>query len=143
MAKRCSLAASDGTKRLTGKPAKLNKGANKLVLEFQSPASGDASLRLLWFSPEFFPEPVPPTLLEREVSAAEVRAGERVREGRLLFAQRRCAQCHDAAALLPPRGEGMPELAQDAPVFADFGARFKEEWLAHWINDPHAIRPRR
>jgi mono/diheme cytochrome c family protein len=84
---------------------------------------------------------VPPTLLEREAGTAEVRAGERVREGRLLFAQRRCAQCHDAAALLPPRGEGMPELAQDAPVFADFGARYREEWMAHWINNPHAFRP--
>ncbi|HEV7403571.1 MAG TPA: c-type cytochrome [Chthoniobacteraceae bacterium] len=133
--------AADGTKRLTGRPVKLNKGANQLVIEFQSPATGDAWLRLLWFSPEFFPEPVPPTLLEREAGAADVRAGERVREGRLLFAQRRCAQCHEAAALLPPRGEGMPELMQDAPVFAEFGARFKEEWMAHWINDPHAIRP--
>jgi cytochrome c2 len=133
--------SSDGTKRLTGQQVKLNKGANKLAIDFQSPAQGDASLRLLWFSPEFFPEPVPPTLLEREASAADIRAGERLREGRLLFASRRCAQCHDAAALLPPRGEGMPELAQDAPVFADFGARYKEEWMAHWINNPHAFRP--
>ena len=35
----------------------------------------------------------------------------------------------------------LPELAQDAPVFAEFGARFKEPWLAHWINHPHALRP--
>ncbi len=35
----------------------------------------------------------------------------------------------------------MPELAQDAPVFDELGAKFNEPWLAHWINDPHAIRP--
>jgi mono/diheme cytochrome c family protein len=30
---------------------------------------------------------------------------------------------------------------QDAPRFEDLGAKFNEGWLAHWINDPHSIRP--
>jgi mono/diheme cytochrome c family protein len=34
----------------------------------------------------------------------------------------------------------MPELAMDVPSLADAGARFNEEWLAAWINDPHALR---
>jgi cytochrome c2 len=36
----------------------------------------------------------------------------------------------------------MPELAQDAPIFDEIGAKYHEAWLAHWINDPHDIRPR-
>jgi cytochrome c1 len=36
----------------------------------------------------------------------------------------------------------MPEMGHDAPLFDDIGGKFKEEWLAQWINDPHAIRPR-
>ena len=124
------------------KPTKLQKGANRLVVEFASPKDGDAALRLLWSSREFPSEPVPPTVFQHDANAAEVRTGGRLREGRLLFAQNRCVACHDAATLLPPKGEGLPELAQDAPTFDDVGSKFREPWLAAWINDPHAIRPR-
>jgi mono/diheme cytochrome c family protein len=131
----------DSRQKIAPKPTQLQKGANKLVVEFQSPPQGNAMLRLMWSSKEFPREPVPPTAFQYDASADEVRAGERVREGRLLFAQNRCAACHDAASLLPPRGEGMPELAQDAPTFDAIGEKFQEPWLAAWINDPHAIRP--
>ena len=133
--------AIDGVVRLTGKPVQLNKGANKLVVEYQSPLRSDALLRLLWSSQEFPWEPVPPTVFLHDVNANGLRAGERIREGRLLFAQFRCSACHEAAALLPAKGQGMPELAQDAPVFDEFGAKYREPWLAAWINDPHSIRP--
>lgn len=131
----------EGAAKTEGKPVQLNKGANKLVVEFQSPEKGDAMLRLLWSSKEFPWEPVPPMAFQHDASAKELRAGERVREGRLLFAQNRCSACHDAAALLPAKGEGMPELAQDAPIFDELGPKYQEPWLAAWINDPHAIRP--
>ncbi len=123
-------------------PTQLQKGANKLVVEFQSPPAGDASLRLLWSSREFPREPVPPTVFQYNASAQDVRTGERLREGRLLFAQNRCTACHEAASLLPPKGEGLPELAQDAPLFDAIGGKFQEAWLAAWISDPHSIRPR-
>ena len=35
----------------------------------------------------------------------------------------------------------MPELATDAPNLADAGARLKPEWVAHWVEDPKALRP--
>jgi mono/diheme cytochrome c family protein len=130
-----------GTAKIAGKPVQLNKGANKLVVEYQSPEKGDAMLRLLWSSKEFPWEPVPPTVFKHDANAKELRAGERVREGRLLFAQNRCTACHEAAALLPPKGEGMPELAQDAPIFDALGEKYQEPWLAAWISDPHSIRP--
>lgn len=121
------------------KKVQLNKGGNKFTAEYTSPASGDAFVRLMWSSKEFPSEPVPPMSFTRDPKAA--RAGERLREGRLLFAQLRCAACH-ADPALPVRGQGMPELAQDAPTFDDLGAKFHEPFLAAWINDPHAIRPR-
>ena len=133
--------AIDGVIRLTGNPVQLNKGANKLVVEYQSPERSDALLRLLWSSREFPWEPVPPTVFRHDWNARDLRSGERIREGRLLFAQYRCSACHEAAALLPPRGKGMPELAQDAPVFDELGAKYRAPWLAAWINDPHSIRP--
>ncbi len=131
----------EGSARVESKPVKLQKGGNKLLVEFTSPAKGDALLRLLWSSREFPWEPVPPATFRHNASALDVRAGERLRTGRLLFAELRCAACHDATDVLPAKGEGMPELAHDAPQFGEYGARFNEAWLAAWINDPHAIRP--
>ena len=131
----------EGSAQVEGKPVKLQKGANKLAVEFTSPAKGDALLRLLWSSKEFPWEPVPPTAFQHNTNATDLRTGERVRAGRLLFAELRCTACHDGAGLVPAKGEGLPELAQDAPQLGEFGARFNEPWMAAWINDPHAIRP--
>jgi mono/diheme cytochrome c family protein len=134
----------EGAAHAEGKPVQLNKGENKLLVEYQSPASGDAMFRLNWASKDFPVEPLQPTSVLHDSGAADLRTGERLREGRLLFAQLHCTACHDGSGLVPAKGEAgaMPELAQDAPVFAEFGARFNEAWLAHWINDPHSIRPR-
>jgi cytochrome c551/c552 len=124
-----------------GASVKLNKGANPLVAELPRAARGDTFVRLKWFSREFPPEPVPPTVFTHDANASDLRAGQRLREGRLLFAQFRCAACHEAHSVLPPKGQGLPELAQDAPVFDQLGAKFREPWLAHWISDPQSIRP--
>ncbi len=125
------------------KRAQLNKGANLLVAEFTPEPAGDATVQLLWSSSEFPLEPVPSILFTHESATPALRSGNRLREGRLLFAQLRCAACHADPILLPAPtpGEAMPELAQDAPVFADLGAKFNAPWLAHWINDPHSTRP--
>lgn len=124
-----------------GATVKLNKGANPLVAELPRAASGDTFVRLKWSARDFPIEPVAPTVFSHDGNAKALREGERVREGRLLFAQLRCAACHEASAVLPPKGQGMPELAQDAPVFDELGAKYHETWLAHWISDPHSIRP--
>ncbi len=131
----------DSRLRIAPHPVQLQKGTNKLVVEFQSPPKGDAAVRLLWSSKEFPREVVPPTVFLNDVSAADLRTGERLREGRLLFAQHRCVACHDAGTLLPAKGAGLPELAQDAPTFDAVGEKYRKHWLAAWINDPHAIRP--
>jgi mono/diheme cytochrome c family protein len=128
------------TRQSVNKKVQLSKGANKIVAEFASDNRTDATVRLLWWSREFPAEPVPPVAFSHTPSA-DLRSASRIREGRMLFAQNRCAACHGDSSL-PPRGEGMPELAQDAPIFDEMGAKYKEAWLAHWINDPHDIRPR-
>lgn len=134
--------AGDTTSQSVNKTIQLNKGGNKLLAEFASDGTADAMIQLKWWAKDFPAEPVPPFVFSHNQNDAALRAGERVREGRMLFAQLRCAACHDATGLVPPKGEGMHELAQDAPLFDELGGKFREGFLAHWINDPHAIRPR-
>lgn len=134
--------AGDTTAQTVNKAFQLNKGANAFVAEFSNDGTSDALIRLNWWTKEFPAEPVPPAVFTHDVNAKSLRVGVLARDGRMLFAQLRCAACHADAALIPPKGEGMPEMAQDAPLFDEVGAKFNETWLAHWINDPHSIRPR-
>ena len=133
--------AGDSTAQSVNKTIQLSKGGNKLVAEFSNDGATDGMVQLKWWSKEFPAEPVPPTVFQSNASDKALREGSRVREGRMLFAQLRCSVCHDATGIVPPRGEGMPELAQTAPIFGELGAKFNENFLAHWINDPHSIRP--
>ena len=133
--------AGDSTSQVLDKTLQLNKGGNKIVAEFSGDGKEDATLQVSWSAREFPQEPMPPTAFSHDAAARELREGARSREGRMLFATLRCAACHTDAVLIPPRGGGMPELAQDAPLFTDMGARFNEAWLAQWIGDPHSVRP--
>lgn len=116
---------------------KFDKGKNPIEVIYTSPASGDASLRLLWSNREFPFEPVQPTVLSHDVSDPNLRAAQRMREGRETFASLRCYKCHAAQGA----GNSMPELEADAPNLGDAGARFKASWLAAWIANPRSLRP--
>lgn len=117
----------------------LNQGNNTLVAELPSAKQGDTFVRLSWSSKDFLPEPVPATVLSHVAGTAEV-AAQRLREGRLLFAQLNCASCH-ADARIPAKGQGLPELGHNAPLLADLGSRYNPAFLAEWIHDPHSVRP--
>ncbi|MDB5298337.1 MAG: Trehalose utilization, partial [Phycisphaerales bacterium] len=143
---------------------RLNKGKNAVRVRYEPPADGGATFRLLWTAKgETFAEPIPPTALVHDAAAPAVAAGERLRAGRQLLADLRCARCHTApelsdvvplparggAAAAPPAGTAaatsrltvMLELAADAPDLSAAGQRLNRDWLAAWINDPRALRP--
>lgn len=132
----------NGQKVLEGAESKavtLAKGDNPILIEYTSPASGDATFRLDWSSRAFPREPVPPDAYRHD--AGKVAEGMRLREGRLLFAQMSCSKCHLGADKLPPLGQGMPELSHGAPLLVNYGERMREGYLASWIQDPHHFRP--
>jgi cytochrome c2 len=134
---------SESGKRLEGN-LELRKGGNLLKVEYNSPEKGDATFRLLWSSGEFAPEPVQPTALYLPADLAEpVGKFNEWREGRTLFAQSNCVACHDGAGVLAPKGQAaaaMPELSRGAPMLADIGARFNQDWVTKWIQNPHQYR---
>src|SRR5213078_3909804 len=116
----------------------LNKGKNAVLIEYTSPATGDAFFRLYWSSSEFPTEPIPPALFTHEPTPA-LESGSKIREGRFLFTNLRCFNCHIDPALNPAiesarratSGEftsdllkylPMPELALDAPTFENLGS---------------------
>jgi cytochrome c2 len=138
----CQL--SDSGQRPEG-VVELFKGGNALEVNYRSPATGAATLRMLWAADDFAAEPLEPTALLLPAEKLEtVSAGMRVRDGRLLFAEANCVACHDGAGVLAPKGQAadaMPEMSRGVPLLVDLGARFNQDWLAQWIRDPHQYRP--
>lgn len=134
-----SVAGEDFSATLSPQ-VRLNKGKNQLVAVYESPESGDASLRLFWSSRTWQPEPVPPMVFTHAEPAGGVAESIRMRQGRFLLAEFRCTKCHAAPELANAKN-AMPELAMDAPSLADAGARFNRDWLAAWISNPKALRP--
>ncbi|WP_435020208.1 hypothetical protein TA3x_001703 [Tundrisphaera sp. TA3] len=134
--------SGDDLSKLKGKTAKLKKGANALVVTYDSPEKGDASIRLSWASEDegFVREPIAPYVLSHDLATPRLVDGNRLREGRELLAELRCLRCHAAPASAPTPG-GMPELAMDAPNLDDAGARLRAGWMARWIDDPRSLRP--
>jgi mono/diheme cytochrome c family protein len=118
-----------------GASLRLRKGRNKLKVAYESPATGDAALRLYWSSADFTREPIPPAALSHNAAAAPLVARKQVREGRELVASRRCTKCHVTDL------KGMPELDLDAPSLAEAGARLNPDWVARWILAPRQLRP--
>jgi cytochrome c2 len=128
-------ATGEDLSAVEGPAIRLKKGRNKLVVRYDSPAKGDAFVRLSWASSDFTREPVPPLALSHNTNAAPLRSRRRLREGRELVATRRCLKCHTGDF------KGMPELEMDAPSLAEAGARLNADWMARWILNPRELRP--
>lgn len=118
-----------------GPSLRLRKGRNKLKIVYESPAKGDAVVRLYWASADFQREPIPPAALSHVKDAEPLKARRQVHDGRDLVAMRRCAKCHLTDL------KGMPELEIDAPSLAEAGARLNPDWMARWILAPRQLRP--
>ena len=126
----------NGSKAIT-----LIKGANELLVTYESPAEGDAALRLFWECSEFRREPLAWSVVRHDPKDKDLIQGKLLREGRELLATQRCVRCHAADTETWLREGGMPELAMDAPSLTEIGSRLNADWMAHWIQDPHKLRP--
>src|SRR5216684_1375090 len=116
-------------------PVRLNKGPNPLKATFTSPPRGDAWVRLWATEKGTNTSPIPLAMLTHTATPALQEAG-RLRLGRELFLEHRCAKCH-AHKL---SNESLPELSMDAPNLEGIGSRRNFDWMARWILDPKAQR---
>ena len=125
---------------LKSAPLALDEGFHEFALEYASPPSGGASLRLYWEGAEFAWETVPPTAFYHTGDQLGLVQGERLRRGRALFASRLCVRCHQGEDEWKLTSGSMPELHAVAPSLAGVGSRLHTNWLAHWIANPPALR---
>ena len=134
-----TIAGDDFSKAPAADGVRLNKGKNKLVVKYESPATGDASLRLLWtLKNENYAYPVDPIRLSHNAGAEAIARDTRLRDGRQLLADLRCIKCHT----LPGADKSaFAELNADAPDLSQIGSRLNKDWLTIWIDNPHALRP--
>ncbi|MFY9340862.1 MAG: c-type cytochrome [Planctomycetota bacterium] len=123
----------------TAQPLRLKKGDNELVVAFESSAMGDGQFRLAWSGTDFAFEPIAPERLSSSADDTDVRAGEERRLGLQLFAERRCARCHE----FDQRRVGesaFGELDVTGPDLRQAGARLHRDWIAQWLRDPRSFR---
>jgi cytochrome c553 len=123
-----------------GKAVRLKKGDNELALVFESTAMGDGQFRLSWAGADFGFEPIAPERLLSPADDAAVLAGEQLQLGQQLWAERRCARCHEMDQKRV--GESaFAELDTVGPDLRQAGARMHQDWLAEWLLDPRRFRP--
>lgn len=124
----------------TGEPVRLKKDWNELVVAFESTAMGDGQFRLYWSGTDFGFEPIAPERLSFPADDADVLAGEERAQGMQLFAERRCARCHEMETRRV--GESaFGELDEAGPDLRQVGSRLHGAWIAQWLKDPRSFRP--
>ena len=116
------------------KLVRLNKGLNEVSIQFTSPTSGPAFLRLNWAEKPFLLQPIPWAQLSHRLTSEATKALERS-SGREAFLEFRCVRCHAAP------GGTLAEMSMDAPSFEGMGNRRNREWMERWILDPRSLRP--
>ncbi|MCH2583390.1 MAG: cytochrome c, partial [Planctomycetes bacterium] len=115
----------------------LDSGKVPLLAVYTGPPAGARELRLFWSSFDWQREPVPPMVLFHDPADKAASESAALRQGRELFARLRCVKCHPGINISKT---SMPELSRDAPSLLAAGKKFRQDWLARWIENPRSSR---
>ena len=122
----------DGT--AVGDEAVRLEGGRRAVRIAYRRAPGAAGLRLRWKAPHFDWEPIPPDRWSHDTATGLTPPEHLIEQGRRLTEDYGCVNCHRTGSE-SLRGRPGPHLTAIA-------SRVDTTWLAHWIEDPRAFRPR-
>lgn len=95
--------------------------------------AGDMDFQLRWESEYFASEPVPTAVLSHDASDYGDSRYSRFEEGRLLFAELGCANCHAA--------QNWNLNSRRGPDLSSVSSRVQPGWLDRWIAAPRDYRP--
>lgn len=129
------LVESDGQNSVTQKLL-INRGHNRIRVEYSSPSLGDARFHLQWKGYNFDWEPLSPALLFHDSASTELKLAKQRRKGRELFATNHCQRCHETGTERP----AMFEANLDPPNLANASERFTRPWLIEWLLRPGTLR---
>ena len=97
-------------------------------------AAGPARLQIRWKAAHFDWEPIPPERWFHDPAVGPTAQDRLIEKGRRLAEDYGCVNCH--------RAESKSLRGRPAPDLTDIASRVATPWLAHWIENPGAFRPR-
>ena len=110
----------------------LAAGQHKIELSLTRD-EGVQSFQLRWESEYFASEPVPSAVLGHDVSEGEPSRYSEFEEGRFLFAELGCGNCHAA--------RNWKLNSRRGPDLSNVSSQVHAGWLDRWINAPRDYRP--
>ncbi len=114
-------------------PVRIESGRRPVRISYRR-AAGPARLQIRWKAAHFDWEPIPPERWSHDPAAGPTAQDRLIEEGRRLAEDYGCVNCH--------RNESKSLHGRPAPDLTDIANRVATPWLARWIENPRAFRPR-
>lgn len=127
-------AMSGQTQWLVGQPQQLKAEDHPLTIEYESPSTGPAVLRLFWTGPKFAYEPIDERFLSQPPGQDPLTQDQQFQRGRDLVRVFRCQACHELPA-------EPPQLA--APDLRHLAGNIHTDWLFNRLAQHGTLDPDR
>ncbi len=113
----------------------LDPGAHAFELIYTGANDGSGHVRVLWEEESFPKQSIKPAYFKHQSNKMLLQS-LKVRHGRDVFVEQKCTSCHQSG-----QDNTLPELSYKGPNMKGIGSRVKQEWIAKWLANPHALKP--
>ncbi len=120
-------------KPMGDEPVRIESGRVAVRIAYRR-AIGPARLQIRWKAAHFDWEPIPPERWSHDPAAGPTAQDRLIEKGRQLAEDYGCVNCH--------RTESKSLHGRPGPDLTAIASRVATPWLAHWIENPRAFRPR-
>ncbi|MFO0914130.1 MAG: c-type cytochrome [Pirellulales bacterium] len=133
---------TDDLSQLARRTVLLDRGFNRIELDYEPPASGESRLRLLWQAEDGPLEPVSPAALFHDPNDNQLQQSSSRRRGYQLATELRCANCHPGLGKPLDRAKTLGERQTVAPSAAAPSAAAHEDTAQNNAAAPESWLPR-